>query len=89
MASQQDPTNPTPEKVVAVKAANLSQGAEVLDSVRITGLSVSISLQGITIQGSVQIKLSGQWSSLSFRGTLASLDTWSLTLASQSMSIPA
>jgi hypothetical protein len=73
---------------VATTGPQLAAGAVVLQNLQITSFSVSIGSQGITIKGSVAVTLSGAVSTLSFSGTLASLNSWSVTLASTAMNIP-
>ncbi len=85
-ASPADSTGSTTS--VATTGPQLAAGAAVLQNVSITSFSVSIGAHGITISGALAVTLSGQTSSILFSGTLASLNSWSVSLSSTALNIP-
>ena len=74
--------------VAAVTGAEISAGEPVLENVKIRALSADIVPAGIRVRGNVDVRLSGQTSTIGFVGTLTNLNTWSVTLSSNSLTIP-
>lgn len=76
------------ETVAAVTGEEMSAGEPVLDNLSVRALSAQIGVNGITVQGNVDVRLSGVTSTIGFVGTLSNLDNWSVTLASSALTIP-
>lgn len=74
--------------VAAVTGSEIAADEPVLDNVQIRALSADIVPQGIRVRGNVDVRLSGQTSTIGFVGTLSNLDTWSVSLSSSALTIP-
>ncbi len=80
--------NASSEPVAAVTGDEIAAGEPVLENVRIRALTADIVPAGIRVRGNVDVRLSGQTSTIGFVGTLTNLNTWSVTLSSNSLMIP-
>jgi hypothetical protein len=76
------------EKVAAVTGNEIGSGAPVLENLSVNALSADIGVNGITVRGNVNVRLSGVTSTIGFVGTLANLNNWSVTLSSAALTIP-
>ena len=80
--------NPDSAEIAAVTGDEIAADEPVLDNLKVKTLSASISANGITVSGNVEITLSGTTSTIGFTGTFANLDNWSVGLSSSGFSIP-
>ena len=80
--------NAASQPVAAVTGEEISAGAPVLDNLSVQTLSAEIGLNGITLRGNVNVRLSGVTSTIGFVGTLSNLDNWSVNLSSSALTIP-
>ena len=83
-----DPDEPVPAARALVNGEDLGPGQLVLESVALNALGVSVDASGITINGAVALGLDGVTSTIGFSGRLSSLDDWSVTLSSSTLTIP-
>ncbi len=80
--------NPESLPVAAVTGDEIAPGAPVLENLSVQTLSAEIGMQGITLRGNVNVRLSGVTSTIGFVGTLSNLDNWSVSLSSSALTIP-
>ena len=76
------------EVVAAINGEEIDAGEPVLDNVSVQALSADIGVNGITLRGNVNVRLSGVTSTIGFTGTLSNLENWSVNLSSTNLTIP-
>ena len=80
--------NPSSAPLAAITGPEIAASAPVFENLTVTSLSTNVSQYGITIRGSVAIRLSGVTSSMSFSGRFNDMANWSVSLSSGAFSIP-
>jgi hypothetical protein len=80
--------NPDSDPVPAITGEELGADEPVLDNLTVRALSAEIGVQGITVRGNVEVRLSGTTSTIGFVGTLSDLQNWSVGLSSSNLTIP-
>lgn len=74
--------------LTVVTGDQLAATVPVFDNLTLSSLDATITPSGISVRGSVDIRISGTTSSIGFVGTLRDLDNWSVTLSSGAFSVP-